>query len=159
MKYDPKNASNVIPEGTYDATLRAVLTEKENGEPLRTRAGDDMQKVVWTVYTERGDRMLSEYHADGAMLWRYKKLAKALGAEDAFAKGEFDACNFIGENIRLVIEVEEHEKYGEQNRVAAYEAKVTAPAGAPKETKAPAKPGVNGKGVPVDPAGSDDIPF
>lgn len=155
MKYDPKDASNVIAEGTYDASIRAVLTEKDDGSPLRTQAGDDMQKVVWTVYTDRGDRMLTEYHAGGKMLWRYKKLAKALGAGDKFDKGEFNATDFIGENARLVIEVEDNPKYGEQNRITAYEPR----AGGTPLKQQPSKPGVSTKGIPVDPTGSDEIPF
>lgn len=159
MKYDPKDASNVIPAGIYDASIRAVLTEKEDGTPLRTKAGDDMQKVVWTVYTDRGDRTLSEYHAGGKMLWRYKKLAQALGAEDAFKAGTFDACSFVGENVQLEIDVEDNPQYGEQNRVAAYLPKSgAAPAGAPK-AKAPAGKNVNAKGIPTNPTEDSSIPF
>jgi hypothetical protein len=160
VKYNPSDASNVIPAGIYDASIRAVLTEKDDGTPLRTKAGDDMQKVVWTVYTDRGDRTFSEYHAGGKMLWRYKKLAQAFGAEDAFKAGTFDAHSFVGENVQLELEVEENGQYGEQNRVAAYFPKRdAAPTGAPK-AKAPAGKNVNAKGIPLDPTDDDgSIPF
>lgn len=156
MKYDPKDASNCIPAGLYEASIRAVFNEKDDGTPLVTRSGEEMQKIVWDVYTDKGTRQFTEYHAGGNMLWRYKRLAQALGAEDAFKKGEFDAKNFEGENVQLELTVKESEQYGDQNQVKAYTAKAGPPKGAPKQ---PAKPGVNAKGVPADPTASDDIPF
>ncbi len=157
MKYSAKDASSVFPSGVYMATIKRVDETYEDGKPMTTKDGHDMQKITFEVYVGSGIRFLSDYHAGGKMLWKYRKLAKALGKEEDFKAERFNAADHVGASVDLTIEIEDNEKYGEQNTIRGY---------APHEGAAtpPAKPtvpgkAVNAKGIPTNPLDGDDIPF
>ncbi|MFN8995537.1 MAG: hypothetical protein ACK5X3_17985 [Pseudomonadota bacterium] len=162
MRYDPKNASSTIAEGEYDASIKHVQTDDEHGNTLTSKAGNEMEKVTFTIYTENGERQLSTYFVNSnKALWRYRKLAEALGQGEEFKSGRFEASNFVGENIRVSIKIKPADgTYDEQNEIAAFDPPASktqsqsqagrlAPTNASKTT------------TPVNPGeiNEDDIPF
>lgn len=162
MRYDPKNASSTIPEGDYDASIKHVQTEDEHGNALKSKAGNEMEKVTFTIYTENGERQLSTYFVNSIKaLWRYKKLAEALGQGNEFKESRFEASNFVGENLRVSIKIKPADgTYDEQNEITAFE-----PSGASAQLQPQAQrlaPAASGRtATPVNPSGitEDDIPF
>ncbi len=118
MKYDPKDASDTIPAGDYEASINTVYTADKEGQPLRSKDGYDMQRVMFDVYVGEAVRKLSVYFtASPKALFRYRMLAKAVGQYDAFKAGTFSAINHVGANLRLSLSVEDRPGYGEQNQV------------------------------------------
>jgi hypothetical protein len=116
--YNPKDANQAIPAGTYDASIKAVIEDKE-GQPLMSKKGEPMQKIVFEVYAER-TRQVTQYFTAKSMLWMYKKMAVAIGQKDAFDAGTFNAKDHIGANLRLELSIEESVQYGEQNVIDAF---------------------------------------
>lgn len=119
MKYNPKDASMCLPEGVYDATIKAVMDEKDDGSPLLSKAGEKMEKIVFTVYSDEGERTLSDYILERPKIvaWKYNALAKALDVKADFDAGTFDPRNHLGDNLRLQLEVEQYNGQ-DQNKIA-----------------------------------------
>ncbi len=152
MKYRAKDATNAIPAGTYEATIRSVVTSKDDGSPLVDKNGNEYINVVYDVWVGEHARQLTEYHsASPTSLWKYAKLADALGARDEFRAETFDVANYVGKNLFLELTVKDHPEYGEQNRVKSYGA---------NNSKAKASTGVatTPKSAPAA-LKDDDIPF
>ena len=121
MRYNPKDAIVVIPEGEYEASISNVNGLAKDGGPLTTKNGDPMEQVTFDVYVGDVVRKHSEYFVSSPKaLWRYKRLAQALGVADQFKAGDFEASNYIGSNLRLGITIEDDAAYGERNRVEAF---------------------------------------
>lgn len=149
FEYDPKDASNVLKADTYDASIKTVSDTKDDGSPLRSKAGEAMQKVTFEVYPAEGKpRQITDFFTAKSGLFRYKKLATALGKQADFAAKKFNAADFQGANLRLELIIEESKEYGEQNRIAAY------------HPPANGKPVMNLAGAAAGNGGKDeDIPF
>lgn len=141
-RYNPKDAVQCIPEGTYDSVIELV-------EDTTTKNGDEMQKVLFHVYDNHGrERKHWEYFTFGQMLFRYKKIARALGQEDAFKAGTFDLKDFQGKNLRLELVIEEGKNgYEDQNRAKEFH-----PPGAVQMQSRHSR-------VNVSDASEDDLPF
>lgn len=120
MKYSAKDANSCIPAGTYDASIKKVDDTKEDGSPLLSQKGEAMQKVTFEVYTDGANRTLSAYYTAKTTLWLYKRLATAIGQLESFKSETFDAKDHLGANLKLELEVETTEKYGDQNRIKTY---------------------------------------
>lgn len=151
MKYQAKDANQVIPAGVYDATIKAYTEERKDGTRMTTKAGEPMCQVRFEVYAGDQTRVLSDYFMAGKMLWRYKKLAQALGQEDAFAAETFSAENHLGDALQVEIEVEESDEYGEQSKIKRFMPK-----------RSGAAPAVSAKRLTEaskTPMAEDDIPF
>lgn len=148
MKYNAKDAVQTVPAGVYDASIKSYTETKKDGSRMQTKSGDPMCMVTFEVYVGERTRFVSDYFSAGAMLWKYKNLAKAIGKEDEFKAETFSAENHIGENLQLELTVEDDEQYGEKNRIKKFMPKS---AGAPARTHGPAKG--------ATPIGEDDIPF
>lgn len=153
MKYRAKDASNAIEAGTYQASIKAVISAKDDGSPLRDKNGYDMLKIVYDVYVGDRTRAFTEYQsASPVSLWRYAKLADALGARAEFKAETFDVSDYIGRNLILELTVQDSEQYGEQNRVKSY-----GQVGTPKTEPAQTKSSSN-RPIPSI-VHDDDIPF
>lgn len=166
MKYNPKDAVTVIPEGEYEASIAQVITTDEHGGILRTQKGkgDVMEKVVFEVYVGQTRRKHTEYFINNPKaLWRYGKLASALCVGETFRAGNFEASDYIGSNLRLVIVIEDDETYGERNRVREFKPSQLAPSIPPPPAQAQRSTPKPSATSPVpDGAGTlnaDDIPF
>lgn len=147
MKYNPKDASQALPIGDYDAVILRVDNDDKDGRPLISKkSGEAMQCVTFEIYTVAGaKRQVRQYFTERSLLWFYKKLAVALGQKTEFDAGSFDAADHIGTNIRVTLDIEDDPDYGEQNRIRAFH---------PSGTKS--TPRMTPSAVPAD---KDDIPF
>lgn len=114
IKYDPKDAVLCLPPGDYPATIDAV-------EEKQSKAGNDMYQVDFTVYTSGDKRVrVTDYIVIPSFVWKLKRLARALGMEDAFKAGSFDPASQVGQNIVVTLDVEEKEGYDDRNTIKAY---------------------------------------
>lgn len=151
MNYDPKDASSVIPEGEYEASIAAVTSVNKDGEQLRSKDGYEMVCVTFEVYVGDAARKLFVYFtASPKALFRYRQLALALGQEAQFKLKQFQAADNIGANLRITVGIKDDPKYGEQNTTDAF---------APSAVTAKRTPA---KADPVRPVGvmpAEDIPF
>lgn len=112
--YNAQDASGAIPAGEYEAIIASV----EDGY---SKQGNEMQIVAFTVYTDRGERTIKEYFTFGpGALWKYRKVAEALGARDDFDNEQFDVSEYINAGLIVELEVEEDPEFGDKNRVMKY---------------------------------------
>ncbi len=120
MKYDPKDASNCLPEGEYPATLEKLVDTDDQGNPLTSRkTGYPMEYIVWRVYPPEGsERVLRQYITQNTAAWRYSEISKAAGekAVAEFKAGTFDPSNYVGENFTLALSKQDGPN-GEQNNI------------------------------------------
>lgn len=151
--YDPKDANQCIPAGEYEATIKSATKLTKDGDPLVSKAGEPMQKVVFEVYTDAGNRFISQYFTARSMIWMYKRLAQAIGQESQFKAGSFDAEDHIGAGLTLVLEVEENDQYGDQNQIKAFK-----PLARGGQASAQAKPSP-AKSYGASPITDSDVPF
>jgi hypothetical protein len=57
-------------------------------------------------------------------MWKYKKLATALGVtKEVFDAGQFDATDHIGAGLVIEVTVESSDQYGDSNKVKGFKAK------------------------------------
>jgi len=133
--YDPKTATNGLPEGDYPATLNGC-------SDTFSKAGAPMRVCTFTVYDGTEEMTVKEYFVEGNKfaVRRMKELAMALGAADAFDRGEFDAQDHLGEGLVLSLIVEEPSGW---NKVKGFKTKATTTS-VPNSTA---------------PAVEDDLPF
>lgn len=117
FKYNtnPVSSKKLIPTGEYDATIYGVTMKDKDGQPLVSKNGEDMQRVTFEVYTPDRNVYKDQYFTAESMAYFYKKLAVALGQEEQFKAGTFDACNFIGAPVKLSIAIEKNKKTGEDD--------------------------------------------
>lgn len=163
MNYDPKDASNVIPAGEYEASVKAVATEKTdqqgNTRPMKTRDGVyDMVQVEYEVYVPGGAarKLWVYYAASPKALWRYRQLAQAIGQAEAFKNKQFNIADHIGANLKLSLVVEDNAQYGEQNQIDSHSA-----SGLTTQSQPQAQPATQRKPLPEAKGAMnpDDIPF
>jgi hypothetical protein len=153
MKYDPKDASSAIPEGTYEATVVYITEVDKEGNPLKDRNGYDMMRVGFDVYVGDVTRKLSQYFSASPMaLWRVKKMAEACGLGEKFKSGALQAGDFADKNMRLTLTVKDDPKYGEQNEISAFGASTLTARPASKMEQRVSKQNAST-------LGDDDIPF
>jgi len=156
VKYDPKDANLVLPEGTYDASIARVDEEDDKGPLTSKKTGEAMQKVTFDVYAGEKVVKISQYFTAKSMLWLYKRLASALGQEEPFKAGQFDALNHVGDNLQLELIVKDSPQYGEQNQIAAFLPKrvgATTPQAGARTPRPTVAAGTGGK------SDDADIPF
>lgn len=122
FKYDPNKATMTLPKGEYQAVLI-------DAEELDSKTGKPMQKITFRVYADNPTReiLLTDYVVDpnnnNFAAYRYRKLAEAIGCEKDFKAGTFDAKDHMNAGLSLVIDTEESDKYGEQNRIKGFKPK------------------------------------
>lgn len=156
MKYNPKDATMCLPAGVYDATISAFNDKDDEGKPLRSKGGNLMEVVEFTIYTPSGGTIrMSEYITEKVVAWKYGVLAKALDKKADFDAGTFNPADYIDHNVKVELEVEEYNGQ-DQNKI-----KKVLPKGGVSTTKSVSVPRPqgkfsNGKLVEMDPA---EIPF
>lgn len=113
IPYNAKDAATTWPDGTYQAALLyAEETTSKNDNP--------MYKLTVEVYQGEKAIRIFEYAVIPSMLWKVKKLARALGQSDAFDAGKFDPAEWIGHGFSVVLATKDDPKYGEQNIIKDY---------------------------------------
>lgn len=140
MKYDPKSASSLIPDGEYDAEIATA-------EEARSKSGKEMLKLTVKVWAGGGGpRTVFDYVVNPETLWRLKQIAGAVGKNDLFDSGEMGPREIQGESVRVAIKTQKDKKgqFEDKNVIARY---LPAAAGVTQdESRRPAM-------------GDDDIPF
>lgn len=148
MKYDSKNANKVIPEGEYEATIKAYTDRDDAGQPLRNKNKTEAAcRVVFEVYLPTGTTTVTQQFTEKSTLFMYRALAKALGQYEAFQADRFCAGDHIGDALVLGVKIKPSEQYGDQNQFVF---KPKAAASATGTTSAA------GGATPIT---EDDIPF
>lgn len=148
MKYDARDANSVIPEGEYQATIKAFYDKDNDGRPLMNKARTEAKcNVLFEVYADNGTRTVTQSFSQKATLFLYKQLAHALGQAEAFKANTFTAADHIGDGVTLVAKVKFSEQYGDQNQFS-FKPKLA-------NAAAPAR----GKATPDTPITDDSIPF
>lgn len=118
MRYQPEDAQQCLPAGRYQALVseakESVSKPKPDGTP-----GSPMVVVTYTVYSDRGNRKLTDYITVPSSLWKLKGLAAAIGKEKEFESGEFRPSDYEGETLDVDLEIETDAKgqYPDKNRV------------------------------------------
>ena len=129
IRYDHKDALQCWPDGEYAASLK-------DAEETVSRSGNPMYKLTIEAYRDERKCLLFDYAVIPDMLWKIKKLARAIGHLSTFEANKFDPSEFIGVNFRVVLDIEDNVKYGEQNRIRDYLPKTQGAADQAKQAKA-----------------------
>lgn len=145
MKYDPRAATLCLPEGDYDASILKVEEKESN-------SGNMMEVVTFEVYTDTGSVKLKEYFVEGQSFaaFKYKRMAQALGKEEEFKAGTFQAASCKGDSLTVTLAIKEDD-FGEKNVIKAFSPKRLG--AKPAASKRPAAPVAN---VTLT---EEDIPF
>lgn len=132
VKYDPKDAVKVLPEGTYHGVLAAV-------EDKTSKAGNPMQVATWTVFGPNGQkRDIRDYIVVPSCVYKLRNIARAIGeaAYAEFKSGAFQLDPLVGSlSLNLEIKVEQQDGYDDKNVIDAYKPRdpaETAPAEVPE---------------------------
>ncbi len=156
MKYNARDAYSVIPEGEYQATIKAYSERDGEGRALTNKAGTEQACLVtFEVYTDAGNRTVSQKFTERTTLFLYRQLAQALGKSDEFKAGTWTAEDHIGDALTLVVKVKSSDQYGDQNQFSYKPPLGTA---APRKAAAPAA-AATGRVTPTKPIDDGDIPF
>jgi hypothetical protein len=112
--YDPKKATECLPEGDYAAELAEV-------EETTSKKGNAMLVVTWTVYqsSDRTHRVL-DYIVNPGGLFKLKGIARAWQLLHEFDAANFDIAAHKGRLITLRLTVQTSEQYPDRNNVAGY---------------------------------------
>lgn len=114
-KYDEDIGFVVLPKGEYYAEIYTAKDQRSN-------AGNDMVQVSYKI-------LIPEEYKNARVFEYLTFTEKSMGRVKHFLhminepfKGniQIDSGNWIGKCIKLVVSVENHETYGEQNRVTAH---------------------------------------
>jgi hypothetical protein len=112
--YDPKKASSCLPAGNYEAVLESV-------EEKVSKNNNPMLEAHWTVF-ESADRHVTvrDFIVNPATLWKLKNIARAWAMLGTFEAGVFDLQEHLQKHITVVLDLQNSEKYGEQNSIVGY---------------------------------------
>lgn len=124
--YTPKDASDCLDEGKYEAFLERV-------EQKTSSKGNPMLAVIWTVPWNGRDWRVRDFIVNPSTLFKLKLIAKAWNEQREFDEGRFDMEEHIKQPIMLHLDVQTSAIYGDQNQVVGYEAS----SGAPPPAKQP----------------------
>jgi hypothetical protein len=114
VKYNPKDASEAWPVGEYDATLIEVT------ETVSKSSGNDMEVWKFKLYGPDSREMTIREYVTSAAVFKIKALAKAFGKLAEFQREQFNAADYINQNLTIELKVETHDEYGDQNRIKTY---------------------------------------
>lgn len=116
FKYDPKNISNCLEKGDYDAELGGV-------EETVSQKGSPMLKVVWSVFANGERRRIPDYIVAGTA-FKLKNIAIAWGKLAEFEEEDpdrrFDLAKYIGKQIVVKLGVQSREGFADSNTIISY---------------------------------------
>ena len=169
LEYNAKDAVTVWPDGKYPATLVKVEDATSKKKPDGS-GGNPMQVWTFKVFddVQGREQLISDYVVIPAATFKIKQLAAALGEEQAFNDGYFQADNCIEAAVTVELKTESTPGFDDKNRIkkilpAAQAAAPTPPARQPqRQSQAerildahPVKAGAN-DAPPID---NESIPF
>lgn len=116
FKYDPKNVSNCLEKGDYDAELAAA-------EVTTSKAGKEMLKAVWSVAANGERRRIPDYIVDSTA-FKLKNIAIAWGKlaefEEEDPDSRFDLAKYVGKQIVVKLGVQSREGFADSNTIVGY---------------------------------------
>jgi hypothetical protein len=130
MKFDPNAATEAprqtsfepFPAGFYDF-------EVETAEEAVSRAGNEMLKLKVLIFNDAGHKRVVFEYLLSNQTWKIKAFAEAVGALDAYERGELEAEMMAGRTGRAKVGIEPAQNgYEAKNKVVAYIAGKAAPA-------------------------------
>lgn len=113
MRYNPKDAFICLPAGDYEATIH-------DAEERVSSNNNEMIVFSFMVYRDNTKAIVRDYITE-SMIWKLKKIAKAIGQLEVFEGGVFRPEDYKGRNLTVTLGVEESEDYGDQNRIRGYQ--------------------------------------
>lgn len=114
IKYNPNEAALTWPEGVYKAHIEKMFEKT-------SKAGNEMIEVIFVCRDrERGEMKVWDYIVIPKGLWKLKKIADAIGKPAAFESGNFNANDYVGENLQLELALDRRVGYADRNAVAEY---------------------------------------
>lgn len=125
MKFDPRAANTLIPDGEYDAEIAEA-------EDTTSKKGNAMMKLNVKVWAGNGGpRVVFDYIVDPHSIWKLKQIAAAIGKNDVFASGEMGPSHIRGESVRVAIKTQKDKtgEFEDKNVVARYLAPAAGSAG------------------------------
>lgn len=141
MKYDPKEASNCLPPGDYQATImKAVETASKSGK--------EMIVIEFKVYGPGNRTIIVDDYILREFLWKLKRIATAIGRLNEFNSGEFVPEHYIGCNCTVTLDIEDSPDFGEQNRVRGCKSSTTRQTQNYSEPLPPPPPSRNDADIP-----------
>lgn len=115
LDYDPKDASDTLPEGEYDLEITKVEDTQSK------TSGAQMQVVYFRAYGNDGRSvMVKEYIVVPKTLFKLKQIAAALGMRQEFDAKQFQVDDQIGKTLRAELRVDSQEGYDDKNTVKKY---------------------------------------
>ncbi len=151
LDYNPEDADQSMPEGTYPAKLNYVSDAK-------SKAGKPMQIWDFVVYDDNKSKevVIKEYVSPAAA-FKIEQLAKALGCESQFKARKFQAEDHVGERVALALIVEDDPQFGKKNRVGRILAPGDTSDAAPSRRPPPRQEAYSGE--PAAAIKDEDVPF
>lgn len=115
--YNPRDAVQVWPAGTYPGTLIEVKDGVSKVKPDGS-GGNPMEIWKFRIYHEDGsEQVITDYVAIPKVVWKIKQLAIALGRKDEFEAGNFHAEDHINADIEVDLIVDQQPGFEESNKI------------------------------------------
>lgn len=115
MNFNPKDATNLLPDGEYHAQV-AVAEEK------KSNAGNDMIKLRVRVFGDGRTPLVDDYIVNPSTLYKLKKLCMAGGIGAKFEAGEINAADLVDLEFTAVIktQVDKTGQFEDKNIITGY---------------------------------------
>jgi hypothetical protein len=109
--YDPKDATDCLPEGEYDAELHSVKEKV-------SKKGNPMLEVEWVI--DHGGRQwtVRDYIVSPSGIYKLKMIARAWQALGEFENRSFDLAKRVGQMARLRLQIDQQEGFADKNVIA-----------------------------------------
>jgi hypothetical protein len=127
VDYNPKDASKTWPVAGPDGKpieYQAVLINVEDSVSKRKpdgSGGNPMQVWTWRSTTpRRSKQVITDYVAIPAAVFKIKQLARALGQEEQFKAGQFQADDHVRSTFAVTLVIEEQDGYDDKNKIGKY---------------------------------------
>lgn len=112
--YNPKDASECLPEGEYDASIATVE------EKISKSGGNPMLAVGFSVPMNGRQWTVRDYIVNPSSLFKLKQISRCFGKLADFDAGLFDLAQFKGRALRLVLAVESEPGFADKNVIKAF---------------------------------------
>lgn len=112
-RYNPDDVNQLLPSGDYDAVVKRA-------ELKVSAQGNDMIELILTCYAAggiRGDVYDYLVFTPGA-LYKIKQFSESAGLD--FGRGELQAEECSGKNVRVSVGISKQAGYADKNKVADY---------------------------------------
>lgn len=115
MRYDPKDADNLIPDGEYDGEIASAVEKT-------SKAGNDMTELKVKVWAGGGGpRLIFDYIVVPSSLYKLKQIAAATGQTPEFQAGRLGAADILGKSVRVAVKTQKgKDGFDDKNVITRY---------------------------------------